>query len=97
MTTAARFGSTEAELAQRTISFPQCWISCVKMGERLADGAELLMEDIAAGAICSGEFMEKAVGGVGLSSGSAAVGVGVLRARIVNKPAITRAASGGST
>src|SRR5215216_6515550 len=34
MITATRFGSSDDAFAQRTISFPQCWISLVKMGER---------------------------------------------------------------
>jgi hypothetical protein len=33
MIVAARFGSSDAEFAHRTISFPQCWTSLVKIGE----------------------------------------------------------------
>ena len=49
MTTAARFGSTEAAFAHRTISFPQYWTSGVKMGESPLEDVELSIEKFQAG------------------------------------------------
>src|SRR5687768_6195674 len=96
MTTAARFGSTETADAQRTISFAQCRISSVKIGEIPLGAVELSREKSPARGICPGEFrFVVCANGAGLSTGSAAVGVGVFSASKIKKPEITRTASGG--
>src|SRR5690349_18073934 len=105
MTVAARLGSTPAAFAQRTISFPQCWISLVKIGERAPE---------AAGAFPSGAPQmgvtppaEESAGATGAAEscstivelliGRADGESGDLRAMNATKPAIRRAASGGRT
>ena len=53
ITTAARFGSTDAAVAHRTMSFAQCWTSRVKMGERLVDDVAVFADwaDVGIGAL----------------------------------------------
>ena len=66
MTTAARFGSTDAAAAHRRMSFAQCWTSFVKMGERPFDDVELLsIGNTAARAVNAGVSIESANGWAG--------------------------------
>src|SRR5215211_4582610 len=87
ITVAARFGSTPAAFAQRTISFPQCWTSFVKTGESPLAEVELFDEVDQIG--IAAEFCAA----LGRAEGES----GNLSATSATKPAIRRAASGGRT
>src|SRR5919197_6017125 len=93
MIVATRFGSIDEVFAQRTISFPQCWTSLVKIGERPL--VKLLLPEpndqigVVTPAVCPAG---------GPAFWSRAFGIReILSATNATKPTITRAASGGST
>src|SRR5574339_11857 len=91
MTVAARFGSTPAALAQRTMSFAQCCTSLVKMGEMPVDvpaGWVGSARSLTGGAASCSTMVE-------LLTGKADGVSGDLNATMATSPTISRAASGG--
>src|SRR4026208_2421999 len=92
LTTAARFGSSDAALAHRTRSSPQYWTSRVKMGESpLEDVLDWLANNGVVGVVIAKLGSDE----LGLLIISAEVEIGEFNASKVKKPAITRTANGG--
>src|SRR6185436_14140775 len=89
ITTAARFGSSDAALAHRIILSPQYWTSRVKIGESP-------LEDVSGWLANRGVVAPKlGLDALGSFIGSADVEIGEFNASKVKKPPIIRTANGG--